>query len=404
MQSLSPRARSALFAVAFSCLALPAEAQQAAGEAPPQAVTVVTLQAQDVTLTSLLPGRVAASGVAEVRPQINGIIIERLFEEGTRVKKGDPLYRIDPSTYEAQVAAAQAQLTQAQALLESAERVFTRQETLLSRSVASQREVDAAISDRDAAAAAVQIAKANLQSAQINLERTTVRAPLDGVAGLSQVTQGALVTAGQAAALTVIRNLDPVYVDVTQSAADLLRWKRAGDGPRTMDSQPVILHLADGTTYKHSGHLAAAEPHVDELTGTIVLRLEFPNPDSFLLPGMYVQVEIPQATISGAVLAPQEGVTRDRRGQPIAMVVTPDNKVEKRQLTIQRDHGSDWVVTDGLEPGDRLIVAGLQKIQPGMTVAPDERAKKPAPSSQAGADEKAGQDEQQSGAAAPEAK
>lgn len=370
---MSPLVRIALFVTAIAVPILPAAAQQAGGEAPPQAVTVVTLEAQDVTLTSMLPGRVAASQMAEVRPQVNGIITDRLFDEGSPVEAGDVLYKIDPATYEAQVAAAEASLAQAQATLQSAEREAQRQQTLLSRSVVSQQDLDDAISARDTAAAAVQVAEAQLQAAQIDLERTTIRAPLSGVAGLSQVTQGALVTAGQATALTVIRRLEPVYVDVTQSASEILEWRRAGNRIDEAMDQTVTLHLADGSVYEHTGRLSAAEPHVDELTGVIVLRLEFPNPDQLLLPGMYVQVEMPQGVREDAILAPQEGVSRDRRGQPIAMVVGADNKVEQRQLTIERDQGSNWVVTDGLEAGDQLIVSGLQKIQPGATVAPEER-------------------------------
>ena len=300
-----------LFAAAS---ALPVAAQQ--GEAPPQPVTVVTLESSDVTLTSALPGRVTASGVAEVRPQVGGIIDERLFEEGRDVTRGDPMYRIDSATYEAAKAAAEASLAQAEAQLASAEREATRQNELRERNVASQQTLDDALAARDVAAASVKVAEANLLSANIDLDRTTIRAPISGVAGLSEATQGALVTSGQTTALTTIRQLDPVYVDVTQSAAEVLRWRRSGQQVAEDSSAVVHLRLADGEIYEHAGYLAAAEPHVNELTGVIVLRLEFPNPERLLLPGMYVQVEVPQGQISGAILAPQEGVTRDRRGRP----------------------------------------------------------------------------------------
>ncbi|MEZ5772135.1 MAG: efflux RND transporter periplasmic adaptor subunit [Defluviimonas denitrificans] len=292
--------------------------------------------------------------------------------------KNDPLYKIDAASYEATVAAAEAALSQAEATLRSAESEAKRQETLLGRSVVSQQNLDDAIAARDVADAAVKVARANLQSAQIDLDRTTIRAPLSGVVGLSETTQGALVTAGQATALTVIRDLDPVYVDVTQSAAELLRWRRANpDATRGMDPT-VTLRLADGSDYGQKGHLEAAEPHVNELTGVIVLRLMFPNPDHLLLPGMYVQVEMPQGVVDNAILAPQQGIGRDRRGQPTALVVNADNVVEQRQLTVLRDQGANWIVTDGLAPGDKLIVEGLQKIAPGAKVTPEEKTDAPA--------------------------
>lgn len=347
---------------------------------PPPHVTVVTLEAGDVTLTTPLPGRVTASAVAEVRPQVNGIITERLYEEGRPVKEGDALYRIDDSTYVAQKAAAEASLVQAQAQLKQAGQEVARQEALLKRSVASQQNFDDAVAARDVAAASVKVAEANLMSAGIDLDRTTIRAPISGTVGLSQVTQGALVTSGQATPLTVIRKLDPINVDVTQSAAELLRWRRsaAAVGANPRDDAVLTLKLADGSTYEHSGRLAAAEPHVNEQTGVIVLRLAFDNPEGMLLPGMYVQVSVPQAEVHDAILVPQEGVSRDRRGRPIAMVVNAQNVVEARELTVQRDDGPNWVVTDGLEAGDRIVVEGLQKIAVGQTVVAEERGAAPA--------------------------
>lgn len=336
-------------------------------------VTVVTLDAQDVTLTATLPGRVAASGVAEVRPQVSGIVVERTFEEGKPVKEGDALYRIDPASYAAAKAAAEAGLAQAEAQLRAAEREEKRQQELLDRNVTSRQVFDDAVAARDVAEAAVKVARAQVQAATIDLDRTTIRAPISGTVGLSQTTQGALVTAGQTTALTVIRKLDPVNVDVTQSAAELLQWRRSGQQLAEEEGATVTLRLADGAEYEHKGILAAAEPHVNEQTGVIVLRMEFPNPEGFLLPGMYVQVVMPQGVVENAILAPQEGVTRDRRGRPVAMIVNAENKVEMRELTVQRDQGNKWVVTGGLTPGDRIIVAGLQKVAPGMTVMPKER-------------------------------
>lgn len=348
-------------------------AQQAGGR-PPMAVTVVTLKASNVTLTSTLPGRVAASGVAEVRPQVNGIVVKRMFKEGSTVKQGDPLYQIDDASYQAQVDAAAAAVAQAKAQLRSAQTEAERQKELLGRSVVSQQNLDNALVARDVAAAAVKVAEAKLESAKINLNNTTIRAELSGVIGLSQTTQGALVTSGQATPLAVIRKLDPIYVDVTQSAAELVRWRRDVAAARqAMKDVPISLTLADGTIYAHTGHLSAAEPKVDEQTGVVVLRLEFPNPDRLLLPGMYVQVDMPEGTAKDVIEVPQEAVSRDRRGLAVAEVVNDKNVVETRHLHVLRDKGHFWVVDKGVKAGDRVIVAGLQKVRPGMTVKPEER-------------------------------
>lgn len=366
----------ALFTSLVLAMASVASAQQQ--QRPPTPVTVVTMKAQTVTVTSTLPGRVVASGVAEVRPQVNGIIVERLFEEGSVVKEGDVLYRIDPATYNAQVVAAEASVSQAQASLDSAIRDLNRMEKLRETNFASEQSLDNAITSRDTANAALQVAKAQLLSANIDLDRTTIRAQISGTIGLSLTTQGALVISGQTNPLAVIRKLDPIYVDVAQSAADLVRWKRKGPeaaGPN-VDTK-VKLTLADRTDYDQTGELTAAEPNVDESTGVVTLRLQFPNPDEMLLPGMYVQVEMPQGVIENAILVPQEGVSRDRRGNPTAMVVGADNIVEQRALTIISDRGSDWIVTDGVKAGDQVIVEGLQKIAVGAPVVPEERTEQP---------------------------
>lgn len=372
-----PRIQAVALAMSALLAGQGALAQQSEGAAPPPpAVTVVTLQAEDVTLTSRLPGRVLASAEAELRPQVNGIIIERLFEEGRVVKTGDPLYRIDARSYEAAVAQADAALAQATATAEAARREADRVVALRDRRVASEQTQESAIAAREAADAAVKVAEAQLLAARIDLDRTTITAPLDGVIGLAQTSQGALVTASQAAPLAVIRRIDPVRVDVTQSAAEIIRWQRQGAQaalPEGVD-RTVTLHLADGTTYEHTGLLTAAEPHVDETTGVVTLRMEFANPDNLLLPGMYVLAEIPQARLEGAVLAPQDGVTRDRRGRPSALIVNDQDVIEERLLDIVQDHGNTWVVRDGLKPGDRIVVSGLQRIAAGMQVTPEERA------------------------------
>lgn len=379
MTSFRMAFQAGLVASAFLA-ALPAHAQDPAQAAPPPPnVTVVTLKAEDVTLTSTLPGRVIPSAEAELRPQVSGIITERLFEEGRTVKENQPLYRIDPRSYEAAVAQAEAALAQAKATAEAARREAERVGVLRDRRVASEQNQDAAIAERDAAEAAVKAAEAALNGAQIDLGRTTVTAPLDGVIGLALVSEGQLVTASQPDPLAVIRRIDPVYVDVTQSSAEIIRWQRQGGAASLPDGadRTVRLLLADGSVYPETGSLTAAEPHVDETTGVVTLRMEFANPDGLLMPGMYVLADIPQAKLSNAVLAPQEGVTRDRRGRPVAYVVGDDNVVQERNLDIVQDRGNAWVIREGLAPGDRLVVAGFQFIQPGLTVTPEERKAEP---------------------------
>lgn len=365
-----------VLAVLVSLSAGRAPAQDAGGGArPPTPVTVVTVQPETVTLTERLPGRVVASAVAEVRPQVSGLITERLFREGGSVREGDILYQIDSATYEAALAQAKAAVAQSEAQYTNTVREAERIVELQQRNVTSQQAVDSSVAARDAAAAALQVSRAQLQTAQIDLDRTTIRAPLTGDIGLSQTTQGALVTASQAEPLAVIRSIDTVHVDVTQSAADLLAWRR-GQVDKNLEgaSREVALILADGSTYERTGTLIAAEHNVDEQTGVVTLRLDFENPDKLLLPGMYVQVDMPTGAVDGVYMVPQEGVSRDRRGRPVAMVVNADNVVEERALEIASDRGNKWIVTDGLEPGARIIVEGLQKVAAGATVAPEERA------------------------------
>ncbi|WP_170406055.1 efflux RND transporter periplasmic adaptor subunit [Ruegeria arenilitoris] len=347
----------------------------AAQSSNPVPVTVVTLEAQDVTLFSELPGRVAALGVAEVRPQVSGIVVERLFQEGGTVQEGDAMYRIDDDVYDAQVQQATASVAQAKARLTAAEKEEQRVAELLLRNVASQQAVDSAVAERDAAKAALLVAQAQLQTAKIDLQHTTIRAPLSGRVGRALATQGALVTAQQAEPLAVIRQIDRVYVDVAVSTQDVLRFNRAVASQtaalQTIDPT-VTVSLADGSTFDQTGTVLAAEPQVDPQTGVSVLRIEFPNPNQIVLPGMYVTAHLPVEVLRGAVLAPQQGVARNRRGQPTALVVDENNTVAERLLTVRGTEGNKWIVTDGLKAGDRLIVAGLQKIGVGATVAPTE--------------------------------
>ncbi|MES0826589.1 efflux RND transporter periplasmic adaptor subunit [Ruegeria sp. SCP11] len=347
----------------------------ARAQSNPVPVTVVTLDAEDVTLFSELPGRVAALGVAEVRPQVSGIVIERLFQEGGTVKEGDAMYRIDDAVYEAQVQQSTASVAQAEARLTAAEKEEKRVAELLVRNVASQQAVDSAVAERDAAQAALLVAKAQLQAAKIDLEHTVIRAPLSGRVGRALATQGALVTAQQAEPLAVIRQIDKVYVDVAVSTQDVLRFNRAiATQPAALQSldPTVTVTLADGSTFDQTGTVLAAEPQVDPQTGVSVLRIEFPNPKQIVLPGMYVTAHLPFEVLQGAVLAPQQGVGRNRRGQPTAMVVDTNDTVAERLLTVRGTQGNKWIVTDGLKAGDRLIVSGLQKIAVGVQVAPTE--------------------------------
>ena len=373
MTHLLSFARRAAFLLAPLVVAVPALAQQGE-QPPPPAVTVVTLHAQDVDLTTTLPGRVVASAEAEVRPQVAGIITERLFNEGGRVEEGDILYKIDPASYDAAVAQAEASVAQAEAQVKATKREAERLETLSKRNVISEQSLESAVAERDSAIASLQAAEAQLQAAKIEQDRTMIRARLSGEIGRSMVSPGALVTASQQSPLATVRNIDPVYVDVTQSAAEILEFRRGNrEAIFGKGAQEVKLKLADGTVFDQVGQLTAAEPVVNPLTGVVVLRISFANPDKLLLPGMFVQAEMPTGQAKNAFLVPQEGVARNRRGQPTALVVGEDGTVDQRVLTVQQDLDLFWVVTDGLEDGDRIIVDGLQKASPGATVAPEER-------------------------------
>lgn len=328
---------------------------------PPQQapqVGIVTLKAQPYTLTSEVPGRTSAYRIAEVRPQVNGIIQKRLFAEGSEVKAGEQLYQIDPSSYEAAFKSAQATQISAKALAD-------RYKLLVADKAVSQQAYD------EARAAALQ-AEAALEQARIDLRYTRVLAPIAGRIGRSAVTEGALVSNGQAAALATIQQLDPIYVDVTQSSKELLRLRRelaegrlqkAADG-----SARVTLKLEDGSLYEHPGTLEFSEVAVDEGTGSVTLRAVFPNPDHLLLPGMFVHAQLQSGVREQAILAPQQGVTRNPRGEPTALVVGADEKVELRVLKAERTAGNNWLVLEGLNEGDRLITEGLQFIQPGAEV------------------------------------
>lgn len=321
-------------------------------------VGVVTLEAKPYALTSEVPGRTSAYRIAEVRPQVNGIIQKRLFTEGSEVKAGQQLYQIDPATYEAAFKSAQATQLSAKSLAD-------RYKLLVNDKAVSQQAYD------EARAASLQ-ADAALEQARIDLRYTKVQAPISGRIGRSAVTEGALVSNGQAGAMATIQQLDPIYVDVTQSSKELLRLRRDLAEGRLQkageSAAKVALKLEDGSRYAHEGTLEFSEVAVDESTGSVTLRAVFPNPDHLLLPGMFVHAELLSGVKQNAILAPQQGVTRNPRGEPTAMVVNAENKVEQRVLKADRTAGSAWLVEDGLQEGDRLITEGLQFVQPGVEV------------------------------------
>jgi len=371
-----PAVTALVSAVALATLLSGCKKEEAAPAAQAPQVGVVTLQTQAYTLTSDLPGRTTAYRIAEVRPQVNGIILKRQFKEGTEVKEGQQLYQIDPSVYEATLASAQANLQSTRSLSE-------RYKQLVAEQAVSRQEYD------DAQAKRLQ-AEAALRSAQIDLRYTKVLAPLSGRIGRSAVTEGALVNNGQADAMAVIQQLDPIYVDVTQSSAEMLKLRReleSGQLQKVGDNAAkVTLTLEDGSTYRQEGRLEFSEVSVDQTTGSVTLRAVFPNPEHNLLPGMFVHARLKAGVNAQAILAPQQGVTRDLKGQPTALIVNKENKVELRQLKASRTVGNEWLIEEGLNAGDRVITEGLQFVKPGVEVKVSEATNvKPAQPTQANA-------------------
>jgi membrane fusion protein (multidrug efflux system) len=359
-------------ALGLSALLAGCGQQQAGGpQRPAPEVGFITVRAEPLVLQSELAGRTTPYLVSEVRPQVSGIIKSRRFEEGSQVKAGQVLYEIDPAPYEAAVAQAKAALANAQAAVEAARLKDQRYSELLAIEGVSQQEADDAKVAHQQAVAAVAQMQAALATAQINLDYTKVRAPISGLIGKSTVTPGALVTANQETALATIRTLDPIYVDMTQSSTDLLKLRRL-IGARGMQSGQATVHLKleDGSDYPHRGIMKFTEVAVDIATGSVTLRAEFPNPDNVLLPGMYVRAVLDQAVSTSAILAPQQGITRDVKGDATALVLTADNKVERRTLVAERAVGDRWLITKGLAEGDRLIIEGTSKVRVGDTVTP----------------------------------
>ena len=356
-----------LVAAALSLTACGSPPEFGAPSAPE--VGVITIETESVTLQSELSGRTSASLSSEVRPQVGGIIKARRFQEGAEVAAGQLLYEIDRAPYQAVFDEAKAALASAEASVEAARLKHERYQDLLGIEGVSRQDADDAQSSYRQAVAAVAQQKAALETARINLGYTEVRAPIAGRIGKSSVTPGALVDASQTTALATIRALDPIYVDLTQSSAALLQLRRqVAEGGLSATSAPVTLKLEDGSTYAHQGELKFAEVAVDETTGSVTLRAEFPNPEGNLLPGMYVRAVLADAVNPQAILAPQQGVSRDPQGHAVALIVNAEGKIEQRQITADRVIGSQWLVSSGLKAGDHLVVQGSNKAQVGAAV------------------------------------
>ncbi|HET9863057.1 MAG TPA: efflux RND transporter periplasmic adaptor subunit [Steroidobacteraceae bacterium] len=342
----------------------------AAPRQPPEAGYVV-LQTQNVPLSLTLPGRTTAFETSEVRPQVSGIIRARLFTEGAKVKQGDLLYRIDARVYESAASQARAELASAEATRDAERARAGRLAELAKSGVVSKQDLLDAQAAADAAAAAAEKARAAVRAAELNLGFTEIRAPISGRIGRSIVTTGALVNSGQAEPLTTIQRLDPIFVDIQQSSAALLAFRRQlSGGDLARASTDVNLVLEDGSRYAHTGTLQFAESVVDPATGTVIVRARFPNPDGLLLPGMYVRAQFAPVEMRAAILAPQQGISRDVKGNATAVVVGDDSTAQLRQVRAERTVGDRWLVSRGLQAGDRLIVEGLSRIKVGEKVTP----------------------------------
>jgi membrane fusion protein (multidrug efflux system) len=339
---------------------------------PPSEVATVTIEPRQVELTTELPGRTSPYLVAEIRPQVNGIIKKRLFKEGSDVKNGQLLYQIDPAPFQVALDSARASLGKAKANLPSVRLKAERCRELLADRAVSRQDYDDAAAALEQARAEIKYWEARVDEARINLGYTRVTAPISGRIGKSSVTVGALVTAYQPKSLATIQQLDPIYVDVTQTSAELLRLKRQLEsGQLTADSKngrKVRILLEDGTPYAREGTLQFRDITVDQATGSFTLRIVVPNPDHLLLPGMYVRAAIQEGIVEQAIMVPQQGVSRNFKGEPVALVVNDAGKVQQRLLSLNRAIGNEWLVSSGLSAGDRLIVEGMMKVRPGAAV------------------------------------
>ena len=348
-------------------------AQQGAQQMPE--VGIVTLKSAPLQITTELPGRTSAYRVAEVRPQVSGIILKRNFTEGSDIQAGVSLYQIDPATYQATYESAKGDLAKAQAAANMDQLTVKRYQKLLGTKYISQQDYDTAVATAQQSNAAVVAAKAAVETARINLAYTKVTSPISGRIGKSAVTEGALVQNGQTTALATVQQLDPIYVDVTQSSNDFLRLKQElANGKLQQENGKAKVELVtnDGLKYPQNGTLEFSDVTVDQTTGSITLRAIFPNPDHTLLPGMFVRARLEEGVNPDALLVPQQGVTRTPRGDASAMVVGEGDKVEVRQITATQAIGDKWLVTEGLKTGDRVIITGLQKVRSGVQVKAQE--------------------------------
>lgn len=358
---------------AATLLAMPATAR-AQPAMPPAVVQVITIKREAVPLTRDLPGRIAAVRTAQVRPRVSGILEERVFQQGTIVKEGDLLYRIDPTLFRVAVASAKANLERAKAARVLTQQRADRQKELQKRNVSSAQEYDVAVANLAQAEAEVAAAQAGLDQANVNLDYTEVRAPITGRIGRALVTEGALVTTSEVRPLAIIQQLDPVYADFTQSSTEVRRLRQdlaTGAIARVSDGAPAVqLLFDDGEKYDLKGKLLFSEASVDETTGQITLRAEFPNPKNELLPGLYVRVRLEQGRVNEAIAVPQQAVMRDAGGAAQVYVIGEGDVAQVRQIELGQVTGDRWLVRSGLQPGDRVIVEGFQKMAPGGKVVP----------------------------------
>ena len=332
-------------------------------------VGVVTLVPSSVNIKSELPGRALAFEIAEIRPQVGGIIIKRNFVEGDKVSKGESLYQIDPAPLQARLDSAKGALAKAQATANNVRLTLNRQSALIKSNYVSRQDYDTTRSQLNEAQANVAVAKADLEQATINLRYANVTSPIDGISGKSSVTVGALVTANQENSLVTVQRLDPIYVDLTQSVQDFLRLKEEKANGKIAQQQgkiPVELMLENGKPYRHTGTLEFSDPAVDETTGSVTLRAIFPNPEGEILPGMYVTALLDEGSQQNVLMVPQQGITHNEQGKATALILDQENVVQLREINAVKAVGNQWLVTAGLRPGDRVIVSGLQRIRPGI--------------------------------------
>ncbi len=363
--------------------------KEASGPPPPPEVGVLTLQPRSIAITDQLPGRTTAFRVAEVRPQVTGIVLRRLFTEGAEVKSGEQLFQIDAGSYRAALSSAEAALKRAEAQAVTAKLLEERYAPLIAANAVSKQENDEAIAARARAEADVAAARAQVDSARINVVYTQVLSPINGRIGRALVTEGALVTSGQTGALATVQQLDPIYVDITQSSTELLRLQRQlANGELVKNDQneaEVSLTLEDGTAYAERGRLKVSEVQVDPSTGSVTLRAVFPNPRRELLPGMFVRAQLSRGTRQAALLVPQRGVSRNAKGDATVWIVDAENKVAEKVVTADRAIDGEWLITAGLNAGDRVVLDGLQKARVGAVVKPMPAAEQQRPAAEVAA-------------------